>query len=543
MPLRGPRRPAPGLFIPGSQVPHLLATAYCRNWIAGPKTPGWLEAHKDGQQLLEELRHTHAIPLSTIFMIVTGERAYQSVVSVAELAPDDYLIKPFTPDHLAQRLLKALEKKHAFHIAHELVEAGKPREAIAECDVITRGHSRYLLDALRLKAELLVALDEKEQAEELYRRILEHKAVPWARMGLAWVLYQQGELEAAEAAAKAVIDEKPEFMSAYTFLAEVQEAKGEVDAALGTLDRASAHSPNNVARLRKLGELAVGARELDRARRAFDKVLERAGDSDILKPDDFANVVRVAVDQGAINDTEKYIQTLRRRFRGRQDGAFVADLLDSVCLAKRGQHAAARASLLKALDGAEALGDAVSPQLAMDLAQSCLMHDMPDSALGMLERLEASGVTLRPELAETLEHHRRKAECDPGMLPAEEAGAAPAVAGSAADGAHADGRSFSVEVPESALPQADHFDLAALPAEVRPLVAASNDAERNFEAAGKAAAAMLELFKRGVAGSPNDHACMRVVLKRMFLAYSRHPTTVLYHKEYAALQPRATAAA
>ena len=152
-----------------------------------------LEAHKDGQQLLEELRHTHAIPLSTIFMIVTGERAYQSVVSVAELAPDDYLIKPFTPDHLAQRLYKALEKKHVFHIAHELVEACKPREAIAECDQITRSHSRFLLDALRLKAELLLALGEQDQAEELYRRILEHKAVPWARMGLAWVLFEKGD--------------------------------------------------------------------------------------------------------------------------------------------------------------------------------------------------------------------------------------------------------------------------------------------------------------------------------------------------------------
>lgn len=506
-----------------------------------------LEAHKDGQQLLEELRHTGAIPLSTIFMIVTGERAYQSVVSVAELAPDDYLIKPFTPEHLAQRLLKALEKKHAFRIAHGLVHAGKPREAAEECERIGRSHSRYLLDALRLKAQLLVALKETQQAEELYRRILEFKCVPWARMGLAWVLHQQGELDAAEAAASAVIDEKPEYLSAYTFLARVQEAKGEVAAALGTLDRAVAHSPNNVARLRKLGELAVGARELDRARRAFDKVLERASDSDILKPEDFANVVRVAVEQGAIGDTEKYIQTLRRRFRGRPDGAFVADLLDSVCLAKRGQHASARASLIRALDCAQALGETVSPQLMMDLAESCLAHDLPESARALLDKAAASGVALRPGLAEALNPHGRKVEIEPVATAPADSDSQPT--GSSAAAAMDSGAGDDVLATESAAvpdvppPDPDRFELSELPAQVRPMVAVSNSAERNFEAAGGAAAQMLALFRQGVAGSPNDHACMRAVLKRMFLAHPRHPDTVLCHREYAALKERAAAPA
>ena len=44
-------------------------------------------------------------------MVITGERSYHNVVSVAELAPDDYLIKPFTADQLQARLLKAVVKK------------------------------------------------------------------------------------------------------------------------------------------------------------------------------------------------------------------------------------------------------------------------------------------------------------------------------------------------------------------------------------------------------------------------------------------------
>jgi DNA-binding NarL/FixJ family response regulator len=34
-----------------------------------------LEDGRDGQQLLEELRHAHLIPLATVYMIITGERS------------------------------------------------------------------------------------------------------------------------------------------------------------------------------------------------------------------------------------------------------------------------------------------------------------------------------------------------------------------------------------------------------------------------------------------------------------------------------------
>lgn len=73
-----------------------------------------LDDGRDGQQLLEELRHKNLISLSTVYMVVTAERADQNVVSVAELAPDDYLIKPFTADQFHSRLIKTIYKKHFF---------------------------------------------------------------------------------------------------------------------------------------------------------------------------------------------------------------------------------------------------------------------------------------------------------------------------------------------------------------------------------------------------------------------------------------------
>ena len=40
-------------------------------------------------------------------MMVTAERTYDRVMSAAELAPDDYLVKPFTEETLRLRLVRA----------------------------------------------------------------------------------------------------------------------------------------------------------------------------------------------------------------------------------------------------------------------------------------------------------------------------------------------------------------------------------------------------------------------------------------------------
>ena len=49
---------------------------------------------QDGQHFLEDLRNHHLIPLSTVFIMVTGESSYERVVSAVELAPNDYILKP-----------------------------------------------------------------------------------------------------------------------------------------------------------------------------------------------------------------------------------------------------------------------------------------------------------------------------------------------------------------------------------------------------------------------------------------------------------------
>ena len=74
-----------------------------------------LSEDRSGQQLLEELRRQGMLPEETVFMMVTAEQSYEQVVAAVELVPDDYIIKPFSPDRLKFRLDRVLRRKHFFH--------------------------------------------------------------------------------------------------------------------------------------------------------------------------------------------------------------------------------------------------------------------------------------------------------------------------------------------------------------------------------------------------------------------------------------------
>ena len=85
-----------------------------------------------GQDLLDDLRRNQLLPYSTIFIMVTGERQYERVVSAAELAPNDYILKPFAADTLQGRIERALTKRDAFMPTYRLIELGNAPDAFGQ---------------------------------------------------------------------------------------------------------------------------------------------------------------------------------------------------------------------------------------------------------------------------------------------------------------------------------------------------------------------------------------------------------------------------
>jgi DNA-binding response OmpR family regulator/Tfp pilus assembly protein PilF len=355
-----------------------------------------LDDGRDGQQLLEELRHAHLIPLSTVYLIITSERSYTNVVALAELAPDDYLIKPFTSEQLQARLIKAIYKKHVLRKIYEQIECGALQEAIAAADRVIQQQPLYMYDALRFKGELLHTLGRTAEAEEVFRRVLEGRVVPWAKMGLAMSLRDRGALDEAEQLAEQVTQDAPNFLSAYDFLASVHEAKGKLQAAQQALQRAADASPHNTVRQRLVGDVATRNKDLLVAEKAYGKVIERNKGSSLRTVDDFANLSRVLVERGDVAASRKIATEMKREWRGDKQAELAALVTESLCLSHEGSPDKAQQLVSRALElqqeitsESAAKGKHVSQRLAVDLAHACYATGQAEAAGKIMRQVAA----------------------------------------------------------------------------------------------------------------------------------------------------------
>lgn len=364
-----------------------------------------LDDARDGQQLLEELRQKHLISLTTVYIVITAERAYHNVVSVAELGPDDYLIKPFTADQLQSRLAKAICKKQFFEPVLKHLDQGAFVDALAACEGLIGKDDSFLYDTLRFKGEILNVLGRYEEAQAVYQQVIDNAMVPWARMGLANALRGLGRLDEAEALGNAVIDEFPEYLSAYDFVASVSEETGNFAQAQNVLQKAATISPNNSLRQRLVGDVAVRNDDLDAAERAYSKVLDRHRGSSLRVIDDYTNLTRVMLDKGNTDGARKITQDLRRDWRGNKHGELAVLIMDSLCAGKAGEPVKAKQALEKALAmhqelQGEDVQNGFSQKISVDLAHACLANGNQAMAQEILEKVAAENNEDRAMIAQ-----------------------------------------------------------------------------------------------------------------------------------------------
>jgi tetratricopeptide (TPR) repeat protein len=224
--------------------------------------------------------------------------------------------------------------------------------------------------------------------------VLDNAMVPWARMGLAIALRGMDALAEAEMIGASIIDDFPEYLVAYDFVANVREEMGKLAEAQETLQKASAISPNNSVRQRMVAEIAVRNDDLDVAERAYSKVLERHRGSSLRVIDDYTNLTRVMLDRGHTDGARMITQELRREWRGNKHGELAASVMDSLCCNQEGEPAKAKAALEKALALHADIGDdpkarALSQKIAVDLAHACLTSGEEDRAKEILSKVAA----------------------------------------------------------------------------------------------------------------------------------------------------------
>jgi len=347
-----------------------------------------LEDGRDGQQLLEELRLQKLVPLSTVFIIVTSERGYHNVLGVAELAPDDYLVKPFTADQLQARLGKALFRKNDIAQILRSMDTGAYLKALVACDDYLQGEGDFVTDVLRIKGEMLNALGRSDDAIAHFREVLGMRPLPWAKMGLAVALRAKNELGEAESLTREVIREHKHFLSAHDFLARVLEQSGKLVEAQQALIKAATISPHNTLRQRVVGDIAVRNGDLETAERAYQTALNRSRGSSISSTDDYANLSRVLIRQNKAVQARNVAQELRRERKLDRASEVAALTIDSLAYQSEGNEAAARNSLTKALGTRDGM-DGLSEKLTVDLAHAALAIGESATANELLRQVVA----------------------------------------------------------------------------------------------------------------------------------------------------------
>jgi DNA-binding NarL/FixJ family response regulator/Tfp pilus assembly protein PilF len=345
-----------------------------------------LEGGQDGQQLLEDVRHHKLMPLSTMFFMVTAEGDYGKVVSAAELAPTDYILKPFTADRLLERIARALDKRNVFLPVYELMESGGQREAIEACIEGERLHPRYAVDFMRLRAELHMFLGEADQAEPIYRRLIDARAIAWARLGLAKTLFLRERFHDAQELLEDLVETNKNFVDAYDWLARTHEAVGDLPKAQEVLGEAVAVSPHAVRRLRKLGETALEAGDHDTAEKVLKQVVSKAKYSEFKDPQDHVRLVQTLVRKGDPVQAAAVIRDLDKSMAFQKGTALCSAIASSMVHEYTGNEARLNESLIAAL-AASKDAPALAPDLKLELARVAIENDMEEGAAEVMREV------------------------------------------------------------------------------------------------------------------------------------------------------------
>lgn len=91
---------------------------------------------KDGQQLLEEVRHSALIPNTATYLMVTAETSIEMVMGAIEYQPDGYVTKPFSQAMLQRRLNKLLETKERLYKVNLALDNKEHETAVSEAKIV-----------------------------------------------------------------------------------------------------------------------------------------------------------------------------------------------------------------------------------------------------------------------------------------------------------------------------------------------------------------------------------------------------------------------
>jgi CheY-like chemotaxis protein len=233
-----------------------------------------LGAGKNGHQVLEELRVNNLLKRQSLFLLVSADSSKNIVLAAYDYEPDAYLAKPITGKTLRQRLDRLLSQRDALAPVHECLDRGDTASAMHMAKTMITNNSRYASACQKVLGDLLLEDNQLEEAEALFKQVLEVRTLDWAQVGLAKVKQRQGDLQTSKDWLKKIIEKNPFCMPAYDALVDNCRKQDDSEAEQTVLQTAVDMSPMSIGRQQSLAKVADVNNDIEVAARALHKTVK-----------------------------------------------------------------------------------------------------------------------------------------------------------------------------------------------------------------------------------------------------------------------------
>lgn len=316
-----------------------------------------LGAGKNGQQVLEELRHNKLLKQTGIFVLITAETSKDMVMGALEYLPDAYITKPMTKAVLQKRLDIMIEQREALKPINEAIDKELIDKAIDLINEEIKTKSKYTIWCYRKLAGLYYKKEQYDLARKIYENILTKRDIGWAQLGLGKVKLAQGDYQGAIDGLTGLLKQNENLIEAYDWLAEAQLKKGCSQEAQHTLKKAVAISPFAIIRQNKLAEVCTKNKDVESASDAFRQAVKLGHNSVHESPENYLNLGRCLseLSEGDKTDLGKKrakeaVHTLERvgkKFKDQQSVQVNAMLIQSRVYQGQGDESKAKTILEK----------------------------------------------------------------------------------------------------------------------------------------------------------------------------------------------------
>lgn len=344
-----------------------------------------LGSGKNGQQILEELRHKKLLKHTSIFIMVTAETSRDMVMGAREYQPDAYITKPITRAVLQKRLDTLIEQRAALYDINRELDVDNYPKAISLCLEAMPNLPRHRTWLLRTLSDLYYQTGDYTHARKLYEDILNSRDLPWARLGLGRVLLAEQQYDAAAELLRALVANNPESMEAYDLLAKVLQAQGKGRQAQQALEEALRISPNAILRQQSLATLAADNQDLDTAAQAWRNTIKLGNYSVHDSADNYLNLGRTLAELSDGDTSEQgrnlaeeamgTLQRMNRKYRDDDKAKLTGMLVESRVHAGQGRQEDSRKLLEQVKASVDT--DSLDADLGLEIARS--MYTLGDT--------------------------------------------------------------------------------------------------------------------------------------------------------------------